>query len=85
MAPIARERTDSFHPDPDADRRSERIAVANRGNLRPATTYQGGRDSRSSARSLHRTTIMEAILIILDDGRDSVKRIAAIGILCGIL
>ena len=36
-------------------------------------------------RSLHRTTIVEAILIILDDSRDGVKRIAAIRILRGVL
>ena len=45
--------------------------------------YRADRVSRT--RLLHRTTIVEVILIVLDDSRDGVKRIAAISILGGIL
>src|SRR6516162_2040171 len=37
------------------------------------------------AESLHRTTIVKAILIVLDDSCDGMKRIAAIRILSGVL
>src|SRR5215471_13229687 len=61
----------------------ERIAVSDCDDLKPAMGLPSRRVSRT--RSLHRTTVVEAILIVLDDSRDGVKRIAGIRILSGVL
>ena len=61
-------------------------AVSHCSDVKPAITLtEPTATAEKRERSLHRTTIVEAILIILDDSRDSVKRIAAIRILRGVL
>jgi len=59
--------------------------VSYRSDVKPAIALTEPTAIARRVRSLHRTTIVEAILIILDDSRDGVKRIAAIRILCRVL
>ena len=60
-------------------------AVSDRSDGKPAIALTEPTAMAGRVHSLHRTTIVEAILIILDDSRDGVKRIAAIRILCRVL
>src|ERR1700687_3977602 len=56
------------------------------GEPHPAmASYQVKRDSETGMRSLHRTSIVESILIVLDDRRNGMERITAVGVLHGVL
>src|SRR5579884_3369963 len=67
-----------WDPPPHLSRDAAASLRVRRGADAPST-------NNSSRPSLHRTLIVESILVVLDDQRDGVERVAAVRVLGGVL